>query len=705
MSKLLVHRPTTSGSADLSDLVRAAQSGDERAFATLVMRVQHVAVGLAVGWLGDVELAREVAQEAFLDAHLHVHELRDPAAFTPWFRGVVAKHCDRVTRRTTLQTGAALGDAAMVADSAPDPAAAVEQREAARAVRAALERLPAHERMVLALQYLGGYSQGEIARLLTLPLTTIKKRAHDARCRLREELLMVQTTLTAEGTGGLEPFSDHIALFLAIRRGDAAAVAALLARRPALATQQESWQEAEAHRARLPYARQATPLIRAAERGDMPIVRLLVAAGAQVDDACGCSTGETPLWAAAVTDYPEVVSFLLDHGANPNVPGALGHAALHVAAMRGWTQLAHTLLVHGADPRLTDEAGRTALDWAEVKGHAEVVALLRVASAGTHDRGVPPLQSQWRPEEAAADLCETGIKLIDLFAPLRHGDLVLVDGDFGLGLVVLLGELTIALREGGYGHALWTGFEQSLLDARELDHALGESGRRGLVRLALVPQHGEDGEAEDELRRVLGQWRQGLAQSGHRRLVVVFQATGLIAAVEAMQPDLTRGDPGAATAFVVAPETFPPQGAPKAGGLPPGVAAHLRFDTVRARRGLYPALKATALASTHLSAESVGAEHATVAEQARHLLARYERIDPDLTFPAPELLPARQRTTALRAQRLHAFFTQPFVFAEPFTGRLGLRVSRKDTIQGVARILDGHLDEVPLSHLRYIGGL
>jgi F-type H+-transporting ATPase subunit beta len=172
-----------------------------------------------------------------------------------------------------------------------------------------------------------------------------------------------------------------------------------------------------------------------------------------------------------------------------------------------------------------------------------------------------------------------------------------------------------------------------------------------------------------------------------------------------MQPEFTRGDPGAVTAFVVAPEAFPAHGAPHPMGLPPGVAAHLRFDTARARRGLFPALKATALASMHLAAESVGAEHATVAEEARHLLARYERIDPDLAFPEPGALPARHRKTALRAQRLHTFLTQPFVFAEPFTGRPGVRVARRATIQGVARILDGHADEVPLSSLRYIGTL
>jgi F-type H+-transporting ATPase subunit beta len=186
---------------------------------------------------------------------------------------------------------------------------------------------------------------------------------------------------------------------------------------------------------------------------------------------------------------------------------------------------------------------------------------------------------------------------------------------------------------------------------------------------------------------------------------VVFEAAGQVATVEAIQPRLTRRGPGAATAFVVAPEQFPPRGAERAAELPPGVAVHLRFDAARPRRGLFPALRPTALASANLSAETVGAEHTAVAEQARDLLAQYERIDPDLAFPEPDSLPRRQRTIAIRAQRLHAFLTQPFFFAEPFTGKPGVRVPRAATVQDVARILDGQWDHVPVDDLRYVASL
>ena len=56
------------------------------AFTELVHAFQDLAIGIAFGWTGDIESARDVAQEAFMDAYRNIHQLRDPAAFPAWFR-------------------------------------------------------------------------------------------------------------------------------------------------------------------------------------------------------------------------------------------------------------------------------------------------------------------------------------------------------------------------------------------------------------------------------------------------------------------------------------------------------------------------------------------------------------------------------------------------------------------------------------------
>jgi RNA polymerase sigma-70 factor (ECF subfamily) len=131
--------PTVPSAGNLRHIVTAAQGGDDTAFAELVARFQRLAMALAVGWLGDIELAREAAQEAFLDVHLHLADLREPTAFVAWLRRIVAKHCDRTTRRHGWPASAALADAVLVADDAPGPEAHLERSDEARGVRAALD--------------------------------------------------------------------------------------------------------------------------------------------------------------------------------------------------------------------------------------------------------------------------------------------------------------------------------------------------------------------------------------------------------------------------------------------------------------------------------------------------------------------------------------------------------------------------------------
>src|ERR1044071_8638549 len=79
--------------------VRAAQAGDDLAFAELVRAYQDIAVAYASALLGDYHLAEDAAQEAFVEAYRALPALREPLAFPAWFRRIVFKHCDRLTRR------------------------------------------------------------------------------------------------------------------------------------------------------------------------------------------------------------------------------------------------------------------------------------------------------------------------------------------------------------------------------------------------------------------------------------------------------------------------------------------------------------------------------------------------------------------------------------------------------------------------------
>ena len=95
-----------------------------------------------------------------------------------------------------------------------------------------------------------------------------------------------------------------------------------------------------------------TPLLFAARHGDIDSARLLLNAGADVDDTGADGNGALAL--AAMSGHPRLAEFLLARGADPNADGA-GYGALHAAVLRADRSLVRMLLAWGADPnaRLT----------------------------------------------------------------------------------------------------------------------------------------------------------------------------------------------------------------------------------------------------------------------------------------------------------------------------------------------------------------
>jgi uncharacterized protein len=107
-----------------------------------------------------------------------------------------------------------------------------------------------------------------------------------------------------------------------------------------------------------------TALMFAARIGDLESARLLVAAGANVNDADAWGVSATTL--AAHAGFPDLVGFLLDRGADPNAAAA-GFSALHAAIMHRDQKMAAALLAHGADPnaplRTWTPTRRASRDW------------------------------------------------------------------------------------------------------------------------------------------------------------------------------------------------------------------------------------------------------------------------------------------------------------------------------------------------------
>ena len=172
----------------LTSLVTRARAGNLAAYGQIVRRFQDMAHGYAYALVGDFHLAQDAAQDAFVEAYRDLAKLREPAAFPGWFRRIVFKRCDRLTRGKRPAT-VPLDAATEVGDSGSVPSRAVAERELQQRVLAAVRALPERERTVTALYYIDGYSQRDIADFLEIPVSTVKSRLHTSRTRLKQGVL------------------------------------------------------------------------------------------------------------------------------------------------------------------------------------------------------------------------------------------------------------------------------------------------------------------------------------------------------------------------------------------------------------------------------------------------------------------------------------------------------------------------------------
>ncbi len=162
-----------------------------------------------------------------------------------------------------------------------------------------------------------------------------------------ELLLAKGANANAKGARG------QTALMWAVAQKHPEVVKVLLAHKADVQAKSDTWAEVMAvpPHGYLPYNRAIphgadTAIMFAARSGDLDSAKLLVAAGANVNDTDAWGISATTL--AAHSGFPDVVEFLLDKDANPNAAGA-GFSALHEAIMRRDERMVKALLEHGAD--------------------------------------------------------------------------------------------------------------------------------------------------------------------------------------------------------------------------------------------------------------------------------------------------------------------------------------------------------------------
>ena len=176
----------TANAAQILDefLVAAARTGDARAFGMLAERWHAKLVAHAWRLTGDPEMARDAAQEAWLEILRGLRRLADERAFPAWAYRIVTRRCAKLIGAAVRRRDLAARVAAEPEAEAPEPGTCLEQRR----LRAAIAALPPPQRSAIALFYLEEMSVAEVAVALDVPVGTVKTRLLHARQKLREAL-------------------------------------------------------------------------------------------------------------------------------------------------------------------------------------------------------------------------------------------------------------------------------------------------------------------------------------------------------------------------------------------------------------------------------------------------------------------------------------------------------------------------------------
>jgi RNA polymerase sigma factor (sigma-70 family) len=194
---------------ELAKIVAEAKGGDAEAFTGLVRRYQLMVFGCAYADLGDVHLAEDAAQQAFITAYRSLGRLEQPERFGGWLRGIVRFECSHL-RRGRRPAQVPIEAAAGLATSMPEPAQVVEEREALDRVLAAVNALPAAEREATVLFYIREHSQREVAAFLNVSVSTVNNRLRAARRRLKEGGLLPMAVDALKQHGLPEDFAERV---------------------------------------------------------------------------------------------------------------------------------------------------------------------------------------------------------------------------------------------------------------------------------------------------------------------------------------------------------------------------------------------------------------------------------------------------------------------------------------------------------------
>lgn len=327
----------------------------------------------------------------------------------------------------------------------------------------------------------------------------------------------------------------------------------------------------------------------------------------------------------------------------------------------------------------------------------------------------------------SAAIFETGIKVIDLLAPLEKGGKAGLFGGAGVGKTVLIMEMIHNMAAKYEGVSFFCGIGERCREGQELYDELkkvnildktvlvygqmneqpGIRFRVGHTALTMAEYFRDDAKQDvllliDNIFRFIQAGSEVSGLLGNLPSRLGYQPT-LGTELADLEERICSTRSGSITSiqavYVPADDLTDPAVVHTFGHL----SASIVLSRDKASQGLYPAIDPIQSESKMLTPTVVGNRHYDIAQNVRKTLATYEELKDIIAMLGVEELSRADQKTVNRARRLERFLTQPLFVTEQFTGIPGKLVSLDDTLNGCEKILNDEFAEQPEKALYMIG--
>ena len=343
-------------------------------------------------------------------------------------------------------------------------------------------------------------------------------------------------------------------------------------------------------------------------------------------------------------------------------------------------------------------------------------------------RAIHATAPAFEEQSTTIEVFESGMKVIDLVAPMTKGGKTGIFGGAGVGKTITIQELINSIATQHDGLSVFAGVGERTREGTQLYGEMDEAGvldklamvfgqmneppgvrlRVALSGLTMAEQFRDEG--RDVLLFIDNIFRYSLAGAevsallGRMPSAVGYQPT-LAEEMGQLQERITSTKTGSITSmqavYVPADDYSDP--------APVAVFTHLdgtiALERSIAARGLFPAVDPLGSTSKILDPLIIGEEHYRTAREVQQVLQRYKDLQDIIAILGVDELSDDDKLLVARARKIEQFLTQPMVVAEQFTGRPGRYVQVKDTVRGFRMLLDGEVDHIPEQMFYMAGGM